>query len=187
MNQHLNKMVNALVNGENDKAKEYLSRYFNEVGSRLINGQPSQSAQPVNEACAFDVYKNGKKIDTVFCSDKDTAEDVKKSLVDHDGYDPDIVVKKARKSSSKKLNEQKFEEETLWLPAHWASALINGDYTGLSDSEEEELKAWLKANPGYGDPVSVSDYPEFKTKHDASDFVLPTDCLEFTYLLKPAA
>lgn len=101
MNQHLNKMVNALVNGENDKAKEYLSRYFNEVGSKLINGQPSQPTQPVNESCAFDVYKNGKKIDTVFCSDKDTAADVKKSLVDHDGYDSDIVVKKARKSSSK--------------------------------------------------------------------------------------
>ena len=186
MNQNLNQMVNALVSGENDKAKEYLSQYFNEVGSKLINGQSPQPTQPVNESCAFDVYKDGKKIDTVFCSDKDTAADVKKSLVDHDVYDSDIVVKKARKSSSKKLNEQKFEEETLWLPAHWASALINGDYTGLDDSEEEELNDWLEANPEYGNPTSCSDYPEFKNKHDASDFALPADCLEFTYL-KPVA
>lgn len=48
---------------------------------------------------AFNVYLNGKKIDTVFysASPKETPEDVKRSLVEHDGYDPAIVVKKARK------------------------------------------------------------------------------------------
>lgn len=99
-------MVNALVGGENDKAKEYLSQYFNEVGSKLISGQP-QPTHPVNESYAFDVYKDGKIIDTVFYSGKNTTvEDIKKSLVDHDGYDSDIVVKKVRKSPSKK-NQQK--------------------------------------------------------------------------------
>ena len=44
---------------------------------------------------AFDVYLNGKKIDTVFYSDgvKVDCEEVKRSLVGHDGYDPRIVVK----------------------------------------------------------------------------------------------
>ena len=42
---------------------------------------------------AFDVFLNNKNVDTVFYSDADEAE-VKKSLVDHDGYDPGIVVKK---------------------------------------------------------------------------------------------
>ena len=47
---------------------------------------------------AFNVYLNGKKIGTVFYGDasRETPEDVKRSLVNHDGYDPSIVVKKAR-------------------------------------------------------------------------------------------
>lgn len=55
----------------------------------------------------FDVFcpnpnsKTGrfKKIDTVFYSegDKITAEEVKRSLVSHDGYDCNIVVRKGKK------------------------------------------------------------------------------------------
>jgi hypothetical protein len=45
---------------------------------------------------AFDVYRGNKVIDTIFYnfSDNITAEEVRDSLVDHDGYDPRIVVKK---------------------------------------------------------------------------------------------
>ena len=46
---------------------------------------------------AWDVYLRGKNIDTVFYTDKSiTADEIKRSLVDHDGYDPNIVVKKAK-------------------------------------------------------------------------------------------
>lgn len=47
---------------------------------------------------AFDVYLNGKLIDTVFYSknDKTTADEVRDSLVNHDGYDPAIKVKLRR-------------------------------------------------------------------------------------------
>lgn len=50
------------------------------------------------EMNAFNVFLNGKKIDTVFYSKgiKMDCDEVKKSLVGHDGYDPDIVVKKQR-------------------------------------------------------------------------------------------
>lgn len=43
----------------------------------------------------FDVFLRGKEIDTVFYSQwsKETEDDVKRSLVNHDGYDPAIVVK----------------------------------------------------------------------------------------------
>jgi ribosomal protein S24E len=43
---------------------------------------------------AFRVYLGRKHIDTVFYSksDKVTTDEVKRSLVDHDGYDPRIVV-----------------------------------------------------------------------------------------------
>lgn len=51
---------------------------------------------------AFDVYKfnrkTGKleKIDTVFYDDDFTSEEVKRSLVNHDGYSEDITVRKGR-------------------------------------------------------------------------------------------
>lgn len=47
---------------------------------------------------AFNVYRNGKKIDTVFWNDKadggapTTREEVRRSLVDHDGYPHDIKI-----------------------------------------------------------------------------------------------
>jgi hypothetical protein len=40
---------------------------------------------------SFDVFLAGKKIDTVFATNY-TAEEMRKSLIDHDGYDPGIVV-----------------------------------------------------------------------------------------------
>lgn len=43
----------------------------------------------------FDVYLDGKKIDTVFAGPKSdaVAEEVRRSLIEHDGYDPRIVVR----------------------------------------------------------------------------------------------
>lgn len=39
------------------------------------------------------------------------------------------------------------------LPVYWAGALINDDYTGLSDEEEQEIDDFIKHADGY--PVSV--------------------------------
>lgn len=100
MSQFLNKMVHALVGGDKDTAKEQLAQHLNSVAARLINqsdtSQETTPVAPVNESNAFDVYKDGKKIDTVYYKGDETAADVKKSLVDHDGYDSDIVVKQRK-------------------------------------------------------------------------------------------
>ena len=54
---------------------------------------------------AFNVYLGKRLIDTVFWNDRCdggaqiTEEDVKKSLVEHDGYDTRIEVCKQRRSS----------------------------------------------------------------------------------------
>jgi hypothetical protein len=54
---------------------------------------------------AYTVYLNGKEIDTVFWNDrcdggaKITAADVKESLVNHDGYNPNIKVVKNKKKN----------------------------------------------------------------------------------------
>jgi hypothetical protein len=49
-----------------------------------------------NPSQGWDVFLRGKKIDTVFYSGKNTAADIKRSLVDHDGYDPAITVRKSK-------------------------------------------------------------------------------------------
>lgn len=41
---------------------------------------------------AFNVRLNDQEIDTIFWQGKITTEEVKQSLVDHDGYDPNILV-----------------------------------------------------------------------------------------------
>lgn len=75
----------------------------------------------------------------------------------------------------------KIETITYSLPEHWASALINDDATGLSESEHCELLDWLEYyKPGFC--VNVSDSHFFTENHDARDFgVLACDCLEFTF------
>ena len=44
---------------------------------------------------AWDVYLNGREIDTVWYDPDCDAEYVKRTLVDHDGYHPGIVVMRA--------------------------------------------------------------------------------------------
>ena len=46
----------------------------------------------------FHVYLGKKHIDTVFYYYKIDTEDVKKSLINHDGYDPRIEVKKRKQT-----------------------------------------------------------------------------------------
>lgn len=45
---------------------------------------------------AWDVYLNGMWIDTVFYDSDCDREYVKKSLIDHDGYHPNIVIRRER-------------------------------------------------------------------------------------------
>jgi len=86
---------------------------------------------------AFNVYRGSKLIDTVFYSsgtNVDAAE-VKQSLINHDGYDPNIRVVKARKSKSKKD----------LAPVHLAPI----DYSPVPDynaKEDGDYSAWLVSN-----------------------------------------
>lgn len=41
----------------------------------------------------YKVYLNKKLIDIIFYSGQNTPEEVKRDLVEHDGYDPNIIVK----------------------------------------------------------------------------------------------
>jgi hypothetical protein len=51
----------------------------------------------------FNIYLKGKIIDSVFYTDpKMTREEVKRALVEHDGYDSAIVVTRARSLNTPK-------------------------------------------------------------------------------------
>lgn len=71
------------------------------------------------------------------------------------------------------------------LPAHWASVLINLDYTGFSDEDEAELDSFIDGEfDGLFDTVCVADdsEPEFVKYHDAHNYGVPAcDCLRYTF------
>jgi hypothetical protein len=48
------------------------------------------------------------------------------------------------------------------LAEHWLSALINNDYTGLSDKECKELDSWLDSLPIFGHWDIVDNSEDFK-------------------------
>ena len=70
----------------------------------------------------------------------------------------------------------KIHTENVTLPAHWASALINGDYSGCTDSEEKEINSFLADNLQYDGCLDCSEYSELRQYNG-----LLTDCLEYTF------
>lgn len=72
---------------------------------------------------------------------------------------------------------------TYLLPAHWASALINDDWTGLDDDQAGEAQVFLDAED-LGPATSCDGDPVFARYHDAEPYgVLPCICMEFTFLV----
>lgn len=70
----------------------------------------------------------------------------------------------------------KIQTETVTLPAYWASALINGDYSGCDKQESRDINAWLRENPHYGPCFDCSEETDFKVFDG-----LLTECAEFTF------
>jgi hypothetical protein len=72
--------------------------------------------------------------------------------------------------------------ETYILPAHWTVALINGDSTGNSDEDDNQIDEWFAQHPHLGCCLDVSSDSDFRHYHDARHIgVLPCDCAEFTF------
>ena len=79
-------------------------------------------------------------------------------------------------------------EVTYTLPAHWASILINHDYTGTSSDEEQEIHNFIDGEFGESlfCTVTIADWdeePSFRKYHDAQPYgVLACDCINYTFL-----
>lgn len=64
------------------------------------------------------------------------------------------------------------------LPVYWACALINGDYTGLSDNEEREIRNFLERVKE--DPVDVDWKTEGFYRYNDSNNT-PGECADFIF------
>ena len=72
--------------------------------------------------------------------------------------------------------------ETHTMPAHWASAVINCDMSGLSQPEKVEYFSYFQSNPEYNNPVSCSEETTLErfTFYPANTMLV--ECLEYTFL-----
>tara|TARA_R100000234_G_scaffold90965_1_gene59127 strand:- start:224 stop:508 length:285 start_codon:yes stop_codon:yes gene_type:complete len=86
------------------------------------------------------------------------------------------------------------EFHSLYLPNFWGSALVNGDYSGLTDEDELELNTFIEYWEDDLDfscvdvPSDDNGYIEssFMKYHDAEiTGVLACDCWEYKILIKP--
>ena len=77
------------------------------------------------------------------------------------------------------------ETDTYVLPTHWASALINGDTSGLEPEDERHIEAFIAYMLDKHKQcwcIDVSEESEFTTWHDAREFgALAGDCSVFTF------
>ncbi len=55
----------------------------------------------------------------------------------------------------------KFDNMEYTIGSHLASALVNGDYSGLDDSEARDLDAWLEEHEFIGSYWDIGETHEF--------------------------
>lgn len=86
-----------------------------------------------------------------------------------------------------------FETICIDLPAHWLSPLINGDLTGLSDTEAIMFQRWLADTAGdvaHGRMFHVGDVSDetfFARYHDAVEYgMLACDCITVDLMVERA-
>ena len=71
---------------------------------------------------------------------------------------------------------KKMHTENAVLPAYWASALVNGDTSGLTDEDAQDVARFLEDNPHFGECLYCSETPEFARYNG-----LLTECLVYTF------
>jgi|688.fasta_scaffold558570_3 hypothetical protein len=79
------------------------------------------------------------------------------------------------------------ETADMTMPAHWASAFINRDFSGLNAKEATLVRGLLAEFAAENMTiVGCSDEPHFCKTHDATYLdVLACDCLIYTVLVSP--
>jgi hypothetical protein len=79
------------------------------------------------------------------------------------------------KGSMSRNSDQSFTVEEFDAPAHWASAFINGDTSGLEEEDLADFEAWCAKHPDLGWVVDVSEEAHLGRWHG-----LQTDLATYT-------
>lgn len=72
--------------------------------------------------------------------------------------------------------------ETYTMPAHWASALINNDKSGLSEADLNEFEAFIDMHRELQNPISCSEEPTLERFTFYPGKTLLTECLVYSFL-----
>ena len=106
-----------IVHSMKKKLQGFKARYGDKAKSVMYatatkHAKELAESEQLNEGLhAYKVTHKGKEIDTIFYGSHQDPEDVKRSLVNHDGYHPDIKVTKERKTklpTKLKESEERF-------------------------------------------------------------------------------
>jgi hypothetical protein len=126
------------ANGEKHIISSHDTPKFNKIASQSV----------LAKSQAWDVFLNGKNIDTVFYSEgaKVDADEVKRSLVDHDGYDANIVVKKGSQEITNHATKEQIITKLAEINSPWAVVIKDGqevvarvvDDQVVKESEEDK-------------------------------------------------
>jgi hypothetical protein len=77
------------------------------------------------------------------------------------------------------------QTEIYTAPSHWASYLINGDASGLTNEDHKACDAWLDSLEIVYGPVDCSSESYFTSWHDAwAQCPYAGDVLEYTFVTK---
>ena len=74
-----------------------------------------------------------------------------------------------------------FETTTERLPSHWASALINGDWSSYSEEECEGLQSFIANELNGLDCIDVADDASFQQAPSYYRWLLAGDYSTFTF------
>lgn len=134
----------------------------------------------MSKQLSWDVWLGNKLVDTVFHDARDTADDVKRSLVDHDGYYPEIAVVPAGTVPTYPGGVR--PRRVLWSTRY---ALQRG---GHHCWQHPDTKQWIYMG-GKGDTIACDDWRNHRHQRGATGFLrfiraLP-DQLHNTDLVNP--
>jgi hypothetical protein len=120
------------ANGETHVISSHDTPKFNKIASQ----------SKLAKSQAFDVFLNGKNIDTVFYSEgaKVDADEVKRSLINHDGYDSAIVVKKASQEIENHATKEQIIQKLAEIKSPWAVVEKDGQEVIARISDEQVVK-----------------------------------------------
>ena len=134
-----------VVKSMKKKLQGFKERYGKDAKSVMYATATKQAKRLAESGSShvYDVYHKGKNIDTIFYGHHEEPESVKRSLVNHDGYHPGIIVKK---------RQEKIKEDTTPNREQWR-ADFKKSIAGVSPKTREQWAAAVKKSKAMKEEV----------------------------------